>query len=60
VGEFIGTLTAANRNAQHITQTRAMINRLLALAHVERLPDLKPSVIAMALERVMNSTRSVL
>ena len=49
VDDFIASMATANRNPQHVAQTRTYINRVLTLARIERTPDLAPSAVMHAL-----------
>jgi integrase len=62
VNDYIASLTDANRNRQHIAQTRTYITRILTLAKIERTSDLAPSGVMRALGELASqgfSARSV-
>src|SRR5262249_45438472 len=50
VAEFLASLRAAGRNSQHVEQTARYVNEILALARIERLPDLTPSRVVVGIE----------
>jgi integrase len=52
VEDFISSMTNANRNPQHVAQTRTYITRILTLSGVDSLSDLTPSAVMDALGRL--------
>jgi integrase len=52
VDAFLASLVQSGRKTHHVGNTRACLNRLLALAMIERLCDLTPSAIVPALARL--------
>jgi integrase len=60
--EFIASMTAANRNAQHVAQTKTYIQRVLDLGGIERTPHLAPAAVMKALGKLRDqefSARSI-
>jgi hypothetical protein len=49
IDEFIASLEAARRNAQHVVQTRLYVTRVCELARITRLGELTPSSVVKAL-----------
>jgi integrase len=47
--DFIATLIAKENDPKHVGQTRTYIARLLTLGRIERISDLKPSVVIQSL-----------
>src|SRR4051794_11303369 len=45
LSEFIETLTAKDNDAKHVDQTRTYINRVLGLANIRQVSDMKPSAV---------------
>jgi integrase len=50
--DFISTLTARQRNAKHVRSTRTYVERVISQTRAEKLSDLSPSVVTLALSRV--------
>ena len=46
--DFIGTMEAAGRNPQHVSQTRTYIARIIELSRAEGIADLTPSAVMQA------------
>jgi integrase len=52
VDDFIRTMEAARRNPKHVRSTRTYVERVITRARAERLSDLTPSAVTLALSRV--------
>jgi integrase len=52
VDDFISTLTARQRNARHVRSTRTYVERVVSQTRAEKLSDLSPSVVTLALSQI--------
>jgi integrase len=50
--DFIKTMEAARRHPKHVRSTRTYVERIITQARAERLSDLTPSSVTLALSRV--------
>jgi integrase len=50
--DFISTLTARQRNAKHVRSTRTYVERIISQSRAEKLSDLSPSAVTLALSRI--------
>jgi integrase len=50
--DFIKTMEAAHRHPKHVRSTRTYVERVITQARADRLSDLTPSAVTLALSRV--------
>jgi integrase len=57
LGDFIATLEARQRHPKHVRSTRTYVDRIIKQARAEKLSDLSPSVVTLALARITDEEK---